>query len=200
MIHDVAHWVAQHGYIVIFGIFSAGIIGVPVPNDLLLAYLGHFIYKGKLELIPTISGALLGSIVGMTFNYFIGKTVGWYLVEKYGGVIHITPEKVTKFRYWFEHSGRWLLLFSNFIPGVRHLAPIAAGSSKMSFVVFAFFSYAGTLVWVLLYILLGYYMEAEWQRESDKMHHLLIGISVAAALVFSGYLLWKKKKTGADKT
>ena len=195
MLHTIAHWLLLHGYGVIFGIFAVGIIGVPVPNDLLLAYLGHFIYKGKLLPVPTVLAVLFGSICGMTFNYLLGKTAGLYLAKKYGSYIRLTPEKIMNLRDWFEHRGRWALLFSNFLPGVRHLTPIAAGTSKMTFVEFAAFSFTGTAAWVALYISLGYFLQEEWSRQTARIHHLLVAGSVTALILVGFYLLWKRRQT-----
>lgn len=194
MVHTVAHWIAVHGYGVIFGFFAAGIIGLPVPNDLLLAYLGHFIYNGKLLPFPTVAAAFLGCICGMTVNYLIGRTLGLYLVKKYGRYVRLTPEAIMKVHDWFKHAGRWGLLISNFLPGVRHLAPIAAGTSKMVFLEFAIFAYVGALVWVVLYLSLGYFLAEEWVRQTAKIHFIL-GIASAAVIVFFViYLLWKGRK------
>jgi membrane protein DedA with SNARE-associated domain len=203
MVHMVAHWIDAHGYGVIFGFFAAGIIGVPVPNDLLLAYLGHFIYKGKLLTLPTVVAALFGSICGMTVNYLLGRTLGLYLLKKYGRHVRLTPEAIMKVHNWFKHAGRWGLLVSNFIPGVRHLAPIAAGTSKMMFLEFAVFAYVGALVWVTLYLSLGYFLAEEWARQTTKIHFILGIVSVAAIVSFALYLLWtgrKQKSQGSGLT
>lgn len=49
-----------------FSVFSLGIVGLPVPDEWLFAYPGHFIYIGRLLPVPAVASAFLGSISGMT--------------------------------------------------------------------------------------------------------------------------------------
>lgn len=194
MIAIITHWIALHDYGVIFGLFALGIIGLPVPDEWLLAYLGHLIYKGRLLPAPTVAAAFLGSICGMTLNYALGRTFGLYLVNKFGGFVRLTPKKITNLRDWFEHSGRWGLLAGYFLPGVRHVMAIAAGTSKMTFLDFAFFAYTGGFVWVCTFISLGFFLQEEWSRETEKIHRVLEVGSVAILVFLMCYLLWKRGK------
>lgn len=194
IIHWVTHWIKIHGYGVIAGLFAVGIIGLPLPNEWILAYLGHLIYKGELLPIPTVTAAVLGSVCGATFNYALGRTLGLYLVKKFGRFVRLTPEKMDKMHEWFEHSGRWGLLFGYFLPGVRHLTVFAAGTSKMTFTEFTFFGYGGAFIWSSTFIFLGYFFEEQWSKQTKNIHHILGIGSLAAIVLFAFYLLWKKRK------
>ena len=157
MVEMIVHWIAVHGYGVIFAVFALGILGLPFPNDWLLAYLGFLIFKGRLSPLPTIIAAVSGILCGMTFNYALGRTFGLYLVRKFGAFLHVTSERMQKMHDWFEHSGRWGLLFGYYLPGVRHLTAFAAGTSKMSFGEFALFGYIGGMLWSGTFLFLGYF-------------------------------------------
>jgi membrane protein DedA with SNARE-associated domain len=194
MIETIIHWIAVHGYGVIFALFAFGIIGLPVPDEWLLAYLGHLIYKGRLLPGPTVAMAFLGSICGMTFNYVLGRTFGLYLVRKFGGIFRVTPEKLGRMHDWYKHSGKWALMIGYFLPGVRHVTAITAGTSKMTFWEFALFAYTGGFIWSITFISLGYFLEEEWARETKRIHHILEIGSVAVVLVVAGYLLWKRTR------
>lgn|SRR5512143_356556 len=194
MIETIIHWVTEHGYGVIFALFALGILGFPLPNEWLLAYLGFLIYKGKLLPVPTAAAAYFGSICGMTLNYVLGRTVGLYLVRKFGSLVRLTPERIDRMHDWFEKKGRWGLLFGYFLPGVRHLTAFAAGTSKMTFYEFAIFAYCGAVIWSSAFISLGYFLEEQWSRETKKIHHILEMGSVAVLVLLAGYLLLKMRK------
>jgi membrane protein DedA with SNARE-associated domain len=194
MIETIIHWVTEHGYGVIFALFALGILGFPLPNEWLLAYLGFLIYKGKLLPVPTVAAAYFGCICGMTLNYVLGRTVGLYLVRKFGSLVRLTPERIGGMHDWFEQKGRWGLLFGYFLPGVRHLTAFAAGTSKMTFYEFGIFSYSGAVIWSSTFISLGYFLEEQWSRETKKIHHILEMGSVAALVLLAGYLLLKMRK------
>ncbi|HTP06358.1 MAG TPA: DedA family protein [Nitrospirota bacterium] len=197
MIETIIYWIAEHGYGVIFALFAIGIVGIPLPNEWLLAYLGFLIYKGNLLPVPTVAAAFFGSICGMTLNYVLGRTAGLYLVTKFGSHVNLTPERLGRMHDWFEQKGRWGLLFGYFLPGVRHLTAFAAGTSKMTFYEFAIFSFSGAFVWSSAFISLGYFLEEHWSRETKKIHHILEMGSVAVLVLLAGYLLFlKMKRTG----
>ena len=197
MIETIIYWVTEHGYGVIFALFAMGIVGIPLPNEWLLAYLGFLIYKGKLHPVPTVAAAYFGSICGMTLTYVLGRTAGLYLVRKFGGLVNLTPERIDRMHDWFEQKGRWGLLFGYFLPGVRHLTAFAAGTSKMTFNEFAIFSFSGAFAWSSAFISLGYFLEEHWSRETKKIHHILEIGSVAVLVLLAGYLLFQKmRRTG----
>jgi membrane protein DedA with SNARE-associated domain len=188
----IIHWIAAHGPGVIFAVFALGIIGLPVPDEWLLAYLGHLIYKGRLLPVPAVAAAFLGSISGMTLNYWLGRTFGLYLVGKFGKFAHLTPEKMGRVHEWYEHSGRWALMMGYFLPGVRHVSAVVAGTSKMTFGEFSLFAYTGGFVWSCAFISLGYFLEDHWSRETERIHHILLGCSAAVLLLAAVYLIVKK--------
>jgi len=194
MIETIIYWVTEHGYGVIFALFAIGIVGIPLPNEWLLAYLGFLIYKGKLHPVPTVVAVYFGSICGMTLNYVLGRTAGLYLVRKFGSLVNLTPERLGRMHDWFEQNGRWGLSFGYFLPGIRHLTAFAAGTSKMTFYEFAIFSFSGAVVWSSAFISLGYFLEEHWSRETKKIHHILEMGSVAVLVLLAGYLVFLKMK------
>ena len=79
-----------------------------------------------------------------------------------------------------------------FLPGVRHVSAVVAGTSKMTFWEFALFAYAGGLIWSGAFIALGYFLEGQWARATERIHYILLGCSAAVLVVAAGYLLVKK--------
>jgi len=194
MVHTIIHWIAVHGYGVIFSAFALGIIGLPVPDELLLAYLGHLIYKGRLLPAPAFAAAFFGSITGMTFNYVLGRTFGLYLVVKFGRFVRLTPEKMSTVHDWFEHAGRWALLIGYFLPGVRHVSAVVAGTSKMKFREFSLFAYTGGLLWSSAFISLGYFLESQWERKTERIHSILEAGSLLVLVMLALYLAIKARR------
>lgn len=43
----VFSWITQHGYPAIFGLLVLGIIGLPVPDETLLTFVGYLIYTNR---------------------------------------------------------------------------------------------------------------------------------------------------------
>ncbi|HKC10930.1 MAG TPA: DedA family protein, partial [Vicinamibacteria bacterium] len=67
-------WIAHYGYVAIFSLLVLGIIGLPIPDETLLLFVGYLIYKGQLRAIPSLASAFLGSLCGITLSYAVGRT------------------------------------------------------------------------------------------------------------------------------
>lgn len=184
---SVFQWVTHYGYMGIFSLLMFGIVGLPIPDETLLAFTGYLIYKNQLSFVPALLAAFLGSICGITLSYILGRTFGIRLITKYGSVIHLTEEKLNKVHNWFERVGRWGLMFGYYIPGVRHLTAYAAGISSLELPVFALFAYTGGMIWSISFISLGYLLGEEWDwvmQRVDRAAIVISGLLIVSALVY----------------
>ena len=91
----ILRWVTEYGYIGIFSLLALGIIGAPIPDEGLLAFAGYLVYNENLQLFPTLAAAFLGSMCGITLSYGLGRTIGNYLITKFGPAVQIAGDKVT---------------------------------------------------------------------------------------------------------
>lgn len=185
--------IAHYGYLGIFLLLIFGIVGLPVPDETLLALTGYLVYKGELHPILAFSSALLGSMTGISISYVIGKTFGNYIFRKFGRFLHLTEERLMKTHNWFEKTGKWSLIIGYFIPGIRHVIAIIAGTSKLEFWEFGLFAYSGAFIWALTFFSIGYYFGDKWDviLESIQKHVLLFSIIAGILLVL--FLIFRKK-------
>jgi len=194
----ILRWATEYGYTGIFLLLTLGIVGAPIPDEGVLAFAGYLVYEGKLRLFPTVAAAFLGSVCGISLSYGLGRTIGTYLIKKFGPAVQITGDKVTHVQTWFERVGKWGLLFGYYLPGVRHLIAFGAGVSKLQLSVFALFAYTGGFIWSVTFISAGYYLGREWTLVFGKVRpNLMIGSAVTVAL-FLLYIFvqqyWRKRK------
>lgn len=186
---NVFYWVTHYGYLAIFCLLVLGIVGLPVPDETMLAFAGYLVYQRILLPVPTIAAALLGSLSGITISYVLGRTAGLGLLRKYGRFMHVTPAHVDRAHHWFERIGRWTLLIGYFIPGVRHLVAFVAGASRLRYPVFALFAYTGGMFWSLIFISVGFFFGQHWTSVLDRIeNHVLEVVGVALGLLLL-YLL-----------
>ena len=180
----IQHIILNFGYAGIFGLLMLGIIGLPVPDETLLAFSGYLASKGELHIALTILAAFLGSCSGITVSYFIGRVPGLALIRRYGRYLHYTDERIDQTHRWFGRVGKWMLVVGYFVPGFRHLVAIVAGSSRLRYPEFAPFAYVGALLWSTAFVCAGYFFGREWARMSVRAHH--ISLVVAGVLLLAG--------------
>ncbi|HXB53892.1 MAG TPA: DedA family protein [Vicinamibacteria bacterium] len=188
-------WVAQYGYVAIFSLLVLGIIGLPIPDETLLLFVGYLIYKGQLRPIPSLASAFLGSLCGITLSYAVGRTFGLYVIRKYGRYVRVTDERMKRVHRWFQQMGRWALTFGYYVPGVRHLTAYVAGASKLELPVFALFAYSGGLLWSGTFIGLGYALGQRWSHVGLGQLHLALTAAVALILIFA--YIWYRRRGSA---
>jgi membrane protein DedA with SNARE-associated domain len=104
---DLMQWVSQHGHAGIFFLLMLGIVGLPVPDETLLAFAGYLVFKGRLHPAPTLAAAFLGSVSGITISLTLGRIAGTFVVEKFGAYLHLTDERIERVHRWFERLSKW---------------------------------------------------------------------------------------------
>jgi membrane protein DedA with SNARE-associated domain len=176
----------------IFVLLMFGIVGLPVPDETLLALSGYLVHVGDLRFFPTLTAAVGGSLCGITISYALGRRFGRTIVVKYGGLVHLSGEKLDRTLVWFSRKGKYGLTVGYFFPGVRHVVAVAAGSSGLPYGTFARFAYAGGLLWSSGFVALGYYAGEEWQSAVSALHRRLFVAGSFAAFALLVYLLWRK--------
>lgn len=154
--------VSHYGYIGIFLLLTLGIIGLPVPDEILLTYLGYVTSIGAMHFSLTFMSALLGAVVGISISYLLGIKLGEPFLRKYGPKFFITESRLKQTNKLFSKYGSFVLFVCYFIPGVRHIAAYVAGITRYSFRRFSLFAYVGAFVWVLFFLLLGNRLGSNW--------------------------------------
>ena len=175
---SLALWVGQYGYPAIFFLLIGGIVGIPVPDQLLLVISGYLILTGSLAAAPTLFAAVFGSICGITLSYLMGRCSGSYLAKT-----RLAAARLEKVRKYFELFGGWTLIFGYFVPGIRNLIGFTSGMMRLKPRFFAQFAYAGAVVSSLTCIALGYFLgsQASWVLDSVGRFALL---AIAATAIF----------------
>jgi membrane protein DedA with SNARE-associated domain len=193
-IGDVAQWVQHYGYAGVFVLLTLGILGLPVPDEWLLTFSGYLVYRRNLQLVPTVISCFLGAACGISLSYVIGRTAGSYGIAKYGSILHVTENRLEQVHRWFGRIGSWSLVVGYFIPGVRHLTAVVAGTTQLAAPRFMLFAYGGALLWSTTFVMVGYAVGEKWESMLGEIEaHLRLGILalIAAAVLI---LLFLRKK------
>lgn len=188
------HWMANYGSIVLFFLLALGIIALPVPDETLMVFAGILMSQEKLEIPQTLIAAYLGSICGITGSYFLGHFAGKYLIHRHGKWFGITQERYEKAHIWFERFGTWTLLIGYFIPGVRHFTGFSAGMAALRYREFALFAYTGALLWVSVFLSIGYFFGHYWLVILEKIEVRLEDALLVVVFALIAYAVYRLRK------
>src|SRR5437879_6320264 len=174
---SLALWVGQYGYPAIFFLLIGGIVGFPVPDQLLLVISGYLVLTKALSPAPTLLAAVLGSICGITLSYWVGRCSGsWLAKTRFAG------DRLENARNWFQRFGGWTLVFGYFVPGIRNLIGFTSGMMRLKPRFFAPYAYSGAVISSLTCVGLGYFFgsQANWALDSAGRFSLLLAMAAAA--------------------
>ena len=187
----MALWLGQYGYPAIFLPSIGGIVGFPIPDQLLLVISGYLVLTKSLSMAPTLFAAVLGTVCGITASYVIGRFSGSYLARR-----RFAAGGLEKARGYFERFGGWAFILGYFIPGIRNLLGFSAGVMRLKPRSFAPFAYVGAVVSSLTCVGLGYFLGSQASEVLASGGRVaFLGIAVAAIL-----LIRKAMRNGSPDT
>ena len=186
-------WILRHGYLGMYGLLAGGVVALPIPEDTTLIKAGCFVARGRWALAPTWAAAAAGCITGVTISYLLGRFLGTVVLKRFGHYIGLTAERLDRAEAWFHRIGKWGLLVSYFIPGVRHVAALSAGTSRLRFPAFVLFAWSGAFIWSTTFLFLGYWVGQEWEQVGRRLRQPQLVVLVAVCAVAIAFWLLRRR-------
>lgn len=196
MVHHLNVLISHYGYIGIILALIGGVIGLPLPDEILLTYVGYNVFQGRMSYLPSLACAIIGIICGISLSYLLGYIFGLPLLKKYGPKVHITEKKIDITKNLFSKFGPYILIIGFFIPGIRHLTAYFAAINKYSFRKFATFGFVGAILWGFTFVTLGKILGEEWEKVASifaKYSLVIFTTALLIAIVF--FFLFRKRLT-----
>lgn len=151
----VQQFITDYGYLAIFLMLVLGIIGLPIPDEVMMTVVGYFTNIHVLNYELAILVSFAGALSGMLISYIIGKKAGRPFIEKYGKWIGLKEKRIRKVEKWMEKYGSYSLIFGYFIPGFRHITCYLSGISKMNLKTYMLSAAIGAFLWCFTFITIG---------------------------------------------
>ncbi|MCP9818293.1 DedA family protein [Synechococcus sp. Cruz-9H2] len=168
----------------------------PIPSELVMPLSGFLIQQGKLQFIPVVVAALIGTVLGAWFWYGIGRLVNEqrleHLIGRHGRLIGLKAADLALSRRWFARHGAAVVFWGRLVPGIRPFVSIPAGIELMPQRSFLFWTSAGSLLWILALVnaglLLGdnYRQILDWIAPLTSLLSRLVLMLIALATVWLG--------------
>ena len=151
-------WAAIAVTVIIF-LETAFIFTSFLPGDSLLFLTGLTLSNSDSWLPDWLGFVLIwcAAFFGTQVGYWVGYKIGPPLFEKNRNFI-LNEKVVAKTHQFFDKYGARAVILARFVPILRALVPMLAGISKMDFKRFTKLNLIGATVWILVFMVPGYWL------------------------------------------
>lgn len=153
------------------GGFGAGLVVAlenlfpPIPSEVILPLAGFTASQGDFTLFSAIGWTTAGSMVGAWIMYGLGAAFGRQrMYAVWERLPLVRTEDLERTEAWFAKHGTKAVFFGRMVPLFRSLISVPAGLERMSLVLFSVLTLLGSLIWNVLFVLLGYFLGEQWPR------------------------------------
>jgi membrane protein DedA with SNARE-associated domain len=190
------HFLEQWSYTAIFFIALIEAVCIPFPSEVTFGYTAALAaqHKPGFSLVPVIVVAVVGEICGCVIAYFIGRSGGRAIIDRYGKYVLLTHKDLDRADRFMSERGTLSVFFGRIIPVVRAVISLVAGIGEMPFVRFLVSTSAATTIYGIGVGLAGYELGRNW-------HKIVKGFTyagVAAAVIVVAVILlgvWHRLRT-----
>ena len=145
----------------------------PIPSELVMPIAGLVAAQGEASLLLMIVGGTLGSLAGATLWFVAGRVFSLErlhrLAGKRGRWLTVGPTDIDQAQAWFDQWGHLAVLLGRLVPAIRMLISVPAGLSRMGWTTYLIFSGIGSLLWVIVLALAGYWLGSEHRLIADYL-------------------------------
>ena len=196
MLEQIIETINSLGYLGIALLMALENIFPPIPSELIMPLGGFTVSQGKLKLLYVVIAGTIGSVLGATPWYFLGKYWGLRrtkkIADRYGKWLTVSGEDVEKAKNWFDRRGYFATAIGRLVPGIRTYISIPAGISKMPLLPFLLYSTAGSVAWVFLLTYAGYVLGENYELVGAYLKPVS-AIVLFLVLTFSIYWIIKRR-------
>ncbi len=192
LIDWVTETIGDYGLFAVFGLMLLESMGILIPSEAISPFAGYLVSQGRIGLFGAVSAGVLGNLAGSWIAYLIGLWGGRELWFHYGRYVGVRQHHLILAEKWFDKYGEFTVFISRCLPVVRTFISFPAGTARMNFAKFTFYTFLGCVPWVFALTYLGYLLGENWEMIGDYLHYLdyAVALGVLAGAVYL-FLRWR---------
>ena len=190
-LQDLLSYIEQYGYFALFFSLWLGIVGMPLPDEMIVMSGGFMSSLDKMSVLKAFVITYLGAVSGLSLGFILGKVFGHKILDKL--VKKKKAKYLLKSKELLDRYGHFALVISYFIPIVRHILPYLVGMNNMPFKKYALYYYTAGFVWTSIYFTLGLFFGKHIENISILATKYGIYFGVFVCIVGCFYYFYRRK-------
>jgi membrane-associated protein len=185
-----------YGIVALIIFCETGLVVTPfLPGDSLLFAVGAVLSLNlpNLDLFVMIAVLVAAALIGDTVNFHIGKWMAPRLFRNYEAR-WLNRKHLDKTRAFYDRHGGKTVILARFLPILRTYAPFVTGMSGMRYSRFVVFSFAGGVLWVSMFVLMGYFF-GNLPGVKSNFHYAILAIVLISVAPLAYELLRGRAKS-----
>ena len=191
---DLSELIGHWGYPVIFLFVVLGNLGLPVPEETILALSRYLVWRGELRLPLVLAVGIISAAAGDNLGYWIGRKHGRTAIERYGRRVLGTPERLESVWRFVTRYGTLGVLVARFVPGLRFMAGPLAGAAGLRPFVFAVANLLGAAIYVPYAVGIGYAIGYGLGAYVERIQRVEFVVLIGATILAAALLGWRALK------
>ena len=187
MLQYLTHAIERYGYFAVLLLVTLEGIGLPLPGETAVVTAAAFAARGSLSAVGVAIAATIGTVLGGSAGYWIGRLGGRGLLVRHGHWIRLDAARLARTEQYFARHGVKTVFFGRFIALLRIFGSLMAGVAHMPFPTFSVVNFAGGLLWAVTFSVVGMLFGKNLPRLDDYLEEISVVLSVivvAAVLVY----------------
>ena len=190
--HQLIELLHTYGNVALGTVVALECLGLPLPGETLLIAAAVIAGTSQhLNIVLVILSAAAGAILGQSAGYWIGWSVGFRLLRRYGRYIGLTDRRMALGRALFRRHGEKVIIASRFVVVLRTLAGLLAGANRMPLARFMIANVVGSVAWATLY---GFGADMLGHEAKHVAGPLAIGFSALVVLGIAAAALYARRR------
>ncbi len=169
---------------------------IPFPSEVVMIPAGVLVARGEMLASLALLAAIIGTLVGALFNYyialFLGRTAVNRLAMRYGRLFLINEQSILRAERYFARHGEITTFVGRLLPVIRQLISLPAGFGKMPLGKFCLYTSLGAGIWAALLLALGFIVGENMGLVKEYLHLITLALLVIAGIIIAVYLALKR--------
>jgi membrane protein DedA with SNARE-associated domain len=179
------HFLDQYGYAALFLVALIEAVCIPFPSEITFGFTAALAAEHRygFSLGPVIVVAVVGEICGCVLAYFIGKSGGRALIDRYGRYLLLSHKDLDRADRFMTDRGELAVFFGRFIPLIRAVISLIAGIGEMPFWRFVVSTSLATAIYGVVISLVGYNLGENWHKIVKGFTYAGVVVAVVVVVV-----------------
>jgi len=193
-LNSLASPLEHYGLWALFLLVLVEDFGIPLPGETVLITAAIFAGSGRLNVVMVGLVGFGAAIIGDNIGYAIGRFGGRLLVERWGGYVFLTAERLKAAEAFFDRQGGKIIVIARFVEGLRQANGIIAGIIGMHWLRFIAFNALGAALWVGTWVSVGYFAGQHITTIYNDITTYSLYAAIAAVVLIAAWIAYRLRK------